>query len=144
MSDVSVTNTAVKAANSDTVIAHGIAGATITAGDVVYADASDNYEIKPAIATNAAQADSVVGIALNDASADQPVAYATAGDVTFNSGAFVVGAVYVLSGENDGGIAPTADLDSSSNTNYATILGVSTSATNLRLSLKASGVKNPA
>jgi hypothetical protein len=141
MSDVSVTNTAVKAANSDTVIAHGIAGATIAAGKVVYADASDNYEIKPAIATNATQADSVVGIALNDASADQPVAYATAGDVTFNS-AFTVGAVYVLSGANAGGIAPSADLDSSSNTNYATILGVSTSATNLRLGLKASGVKN--
>lgn len=140
MADVTVTASAVKAADANTVIARGTAGSTISAGQAIYLDPSDGL-LRPAQATNATHADNVVGIALHGAYTDQPVAYATAGDVTFNS-AFTVGAVYVLSGANAGGIAPSADLDASSNTNYATVLGVTPAATTLRLSIKAAGVKN--
>ncbi len=141
MSDVTVMANSVVAANANTTILRGTAGATLTAGQSVWADPGANYQIKPAIATNLIQATNVVGIALNGAAAGQPIAYAT-GDVTFNS-AFVPGTVYVLSGMNAGGIAPSADLDSSSGTNYGTVLGISTSATNLRVGLISSGVLNP-
>ena len=142
MSDVIVTAASVVAANSNTVIARGTAGATVTAGQAVWADPSASYQVKPAVATNVTQATSTVGIALNGAAVGQPIAYATAGDVTFNN-AFVAATVYVLSGANAGGIAPSADLDSSSNTNYGTVLGISTSATNLRVGLISSGVFEP-
>lgn len=143
MADLSVTATSVVATDTNTVIAHGTAGATITAGQVVWSDPSDSYKIKLAQATNQTQADNVVGIALNGAATGQPIAYATAGDVTFNS-AFTAASLYVLSGVNAGGIAPSVDLDSSPNTWYGVLLGISTSATNLRLGIVKSGVKNPA
>jgi hypothetical protein len=139
MADVSVTASAVKAADANTVIARGTAGSTITAGQALYMDPGDGL-LRPAQATNQTHANNLVGIALHGAYTDQPVAYATNGDVTFNS-AFTVGAVYVLSA-NAGAIAPSADLDSSSNTNYATVLGVTPAATTLRLSIKAAGAKN--
>ena len=85
MADISVTASSVKPANANTVIGRGTAGGTITAGQVVFADSADSYKIKPALSSTAAQANAVVGIALNGASADQPVAYAISGDVTFNA-----------------------------------------------------------
>lgn len=142
MADVTIVANSVVAANANTTIARGIAGATITAGQAVWADPGANYQIKPAIATNVIQATNTLGIALNGAAVGQPIAYATAGDVTFNS-AFVQATVYVLSGANAGGVAPSADLDSSSGTNYGTVLGISTLATNLRVGLISSGILNP-
>jgi hypothetical protein len=58
--------------------------------------------------------------------------------VTYNS-AFTVGQVYVAS-TNAGGIAPYADLGSG---DYVTILGVATTATNLKLSINQSGIAKP-
>lgn len=139
MADISVTASAV-APTSNTVIAQGTAGATITQGQPVYADASDSYKIKPAAHTNAATS-TAVGIALNGASAGQPVNYAVSGDVTFNA-VLTAATTYVL-GSVAGAISPSADLDSSSNTRYGTVLGMATSTTNLRVGIIASGVLNP-
>jgi hypothetical protein len=135
MADISVTPSSVKPANARTRIEEGIAGAAITAGQAIYADASDSNKLKPALSTNQTQANSVVGIALNDVATDQPLDYAARGDVTFNS-ALTAGTVYVLGGAS-GGISPSADLTGS---RYGTILGVSTSATNLRVGIVTSGV----
>ena len=142
MSDIVVTSSAVVPANASTVIARGTAGASVAAGQVVWADPADANKIKPAQATSQTQADNVVGIALNTAATGQPIAFATSGDVTFNA---VLGAasLYVLSGANAGGIAPSVDLDTSTDTWYGVILGIATSATNLRLGIVRSGVKNP-
>ncbi len=136
MADVSVTASAV-VPTATTVIARGTAGATITAGQAVYADPNANFAIKPAQATSQTQATNVVGIALDGAASGQPVAYATGGDVTFNS-AFTTVSVYVLSAANAGGIAPNTDLATG---NWGTVLGMATSATNLRLGLIASGAQ---
>lgn len=140
MADVSVTASSVKP-TTNTVIGRGTAGATITAGQVVYADPADSYKIKPALSSNQTQSNNIAGIALHGASADQPIAYAISGDVTFNS-AFTTATVYVA-GSAAGGISPSADLDSSSNTRYGTVLGISTSATNLRVGVVMSGALNP-
>ncbi len=139
MADLSVTASAV-VPTTNAVIAQGTAGATITQGQAVYADPSDSYKIKPAAHTSATTA-SVVGIALNGASAGQPVSYAVSGDVTFNS-IFTAATVYTLGGAA-GAIAPSADLDASSNTRYGTVVGIATSGTNLRLGIVASDVRNP-
>lgn len=140
MADISITAASVKPANENTVIGRGIAGATITAGQPVYADSTASFKIKPAAHTDAATA-AVVGIALNGAAADQPVAYAVSGDVTFNA-ALTAATVYVL-GSTAGTISASADLDSSSNTRFGTVLGIATSTTNLRVGINAAGVKNP-
>ena len=142
MADINVSADEVVPANANTTIARGTAGDEITAGQAVCADPADNYRIKPAQATDEDQANNVVGIALNGAYSGQPIAYATSGDVTFNS-AFTAASLYVLSGENAGGIAPSADLDDSTNDWYGVVLGITTSATNLRLGITKSGVKNP-
>jgi hypothetical protein len=136
VADVSVTAASV-VKTASTAIRAGIAGATITAGQPIYLDSTASNKAKPADADALATA-AVVGIALNSASDGQPIDYATAGNVTYNS-AFTVGQVYVAS-TNAGGIAPYADLGSG---DYVTILGVATTATNLKLSINQSGIAKP-
>lgn len=138
MSDISVTASAV-VATSTTTTAIGSSSAAITAGQPLYFNTSGL--LTPTNASTSAAAAACVGVALNNApGANQPVTYANGGDVTFNA-VLTAGTIYVVSGAAGGGIAPSADLDSGT-TWYATILGVATSTTNLRLSIKASGVIN--
>ncbi len=137
MSDISVTPSAVLAANSDTLVVTGIAGAAIIAGQSVYVDPTDNYRIKLALATDGDTTQNAVGVALNSApGANQPVSYTSNGDVTFNS-VLTAGQVYAVSPANAGGIAPYGDLGSGK---YVAVLGVATSTTNLRVSLIPTGV----
>ena len=56
MADISVTESAIKLADANATPGRGKAGATVTPGQSVYADPSDSYKIKPALATNATQA----------------------------------------------------------------------------------------
>jgi len=140
MADISVTASSVKAANTNTVIARGTAGGTITAGQALYVDTVTG-KLLPAVSTNQTQANNVAGIALHGASLDQPIAYAVSGDVTFNAVLTAAG-VFVLGGAA-GGISPSADLDSSTNTRYGVVLGIATSTTNLRMGIIMSGALNP-
>jgi hypothetical protein len=131
MADLTITVADVKKTDS-TSIAEGIAGATITAGQPVYKDSTASNKLKPADADVLASA-AAVGIALHGASADQPLKYATSGNLTL-SAVMTAGAVYVVS-TNAGGIAPVADLGSG---DYVTLLGIATSTTNLKLSISVS------
>lgn len=86
----------------------GIAGATITAGQSVYLDTTD-MRFKLADANGSTTQAAVVGIALNNASAGQPITVAYEDD-DFSPGATVTnGTFYVLSA-NPGGVAPAADI----------------------------------
>lgn len=116
--------------------ANGTAGASITAGQPVYLD-NTTGTIKPASANTSAATAAVVGIAVNGASANQPVVYQTAGVLALGA-VLTTGKVYVASA-NSGNIAPVADLASGWNT---TILGYATSASNLQVNLVVSGVAN--
>lgn len=120
-----------------TQIARGVAGAAITAGQPLYADATANNVLKLAQADTAAHA-ACVGIALHAAAIGQPIAYATGGALTVNA-VLGVGKNYVVSA-NAGGLAPTADLDGTSGTNFSTIIGDATTTTNLQINILASGV----
>lgn len=136
MADVSVTAASVQK-TSTTIVQEGTAGGTITAGMPLYSDSTASGKLKAADAD--VQASSVcVGISLHGAADGQPLKYATGGDLTFNS-AFTVGVIYVVS-TNAGGIAPDTDLASG---DYVTILGIASTATNLKIKLNASETAKP-
>jgi hypothetical protein len=131
MADLTITAANVKKTDS-TLITEGIAGATITAGQPVYKDSTASNKLKPADADVLASA-AAVGIALHGASADQPLKYATSGNLALGA-VMTAGAVYVVS-TTAGGIAPVADLGSG---DFVTLLGIATSTSNLKLSISVS------
>ena len=103
----------------------GTAGAAITQGQPVYLDATA-ITIFPADA---------VGVALNAASAGQPVTYQTSGPITIGA-TVVVGTAYYAS-TTAGGVCLESDLASG---DFATFLGFATSATVITLDITAAGV----
>ena len=120
-------------------VLQGTYGATVTAGQTVYADAADNGRFKPADADAAtAAARATAGIALNSGSAGQPADIQTDGLITIG-GTVTVGEIYVQSA-TPGGIAPAADLVTGDS---VTVLGVGVSASQIDLNIHRSGVAVP-
>ena len=114
------------------------AGATITAGQVVYLDSSASNVAKLAQSDGTEAEADVQGIALCGASSGQPVLISTNGNIDLGA-TLTVGETYVLS-QTAGGIAPVGDLASG---DFVTHIGVATAADNLRISLVSSGVEVP-
>lgn len=112
------------------------AGAAITAGQAVYLDSSNLWQL--ADANGAAALRQATGIAVNNAAANQPIAVQTAGDITIG-GTVTVGSVYVLSA-NAGGVAPVGDLASGW---YTNVLGIGKSTTVIALQFQYAGVAVP-
>lgn len=117
-----------------------IAGATLTAGQVVYIKVADGkaYPAQsngPAPSTNLANA-AAFGIALNAASAGQPVAIEVSGQITIGA-TVAIGTIYVVSAAVAGNICPWADLGTN---NWLTILGYADTATTLQLVINATGI----
>jgi len=136
MSDLSVTPANVVAAAGASV-QYGTAGATITAGQLVYKDSADG-RIKLARANVAGTAE-LVGVSQNGAANGQPISYIVGGD--YNPGATVtVGTVYDLSAAAAGGVAPEADL---ATTNRVSVFGVGTTTSNIKIAIINSGVAKP-
>lgn len=134
MADITITAASVvKGADARTLTL--VAGAAITAGQVVYKDAADNDKVKLADADSATAAIRVpFGVALNGAAAGQPVTVQTDGLITIG-GTVAPGVVYLLS-DNAGGIMPAADQEAG---DYTSIIGVGASATEITLHLFSSG-----
>lgn len=134
-----------------TITARGTAGATVLPGQVVYADPTAGNLIKPALASSASQfqAQTVVGIALGSAALNQPITYATGGDITLpTTGAnttLMSGSVYVLSAGTPGNLISTAELPASGN--YISLIGMgngtatATSTSTFRLGLIPAGAQ---
>lgn len=134
MTDLSITASAVIAATSATKRA-GTAGATITAGQMVYYDPADQkYKLADADSATA-EVRTPTGCALNGASDGQPITIAEKGDITMNA-VLTAGTAYYQSA-TPGGIAPVGDLMSG---DYATVVGIAKSTTVLALEINASGV----
>ncbi len=134
MADLSIT-----AANvlrgSNARVETGIFGATVTAGQVVYRDASDNNKFKLADCDSATAAAKIpYGIALNSGSAGQPAAVQIDGDITIG-GTLSPGLPYFLS-PNPGGIGLIAEV--AIGDDY-TLLGLASSASVLKLGFLVSG-----
>lgn len=139
MANITITPANIVATNSATVKASGTSGALIDAGQPVYLDPADG-KIKPAKADSASSthAPNLVGVALDSApGANQPITYATSGDVTYGGG-LTQGQVYVVSAANAGAIAPYADLAS---TNFVAVLGVARSTTVMRLGVMPDNIQ---
>lgn len=135
MADISVTAENVIKGSGAT-IQHVTAGETITAGQVVYLDSTDN-EYKKADNTTATLA-TAIGIALNGASDGQPLTILTKGDLN-PGGTVVVGEVYCVSGSG-GGIAPDLDIVSA---DFRTVLGIGETASNIIVNIQIGGIALP-
>ena len=131
MADLSITAASVIAAPSARKQS-GLAGATITAGQIVYLDPDDS-RFKLAGATIAAVTS--VFVALNGAASGQPLQVATMGDVTFNA-VLTAGTEYYLS-TTAGGICPRADVVTG---DAVILLGIARSTTVLKFKPIFSGV----
>lgn len=111
MVDYTVTATSVQASASATVI-HGTAGATITAGQAVYRDATDG-EWKLLDVDTASGAgigtQGNMGIALNGAADGQPLSVCVE-DPDFTPGITMVVGTTVVGSGTAGGLAPDSDL----------------------------------
>ena len=89
-------------------VENGTAGATITAGQVVYKDSSNLFQLSDA--NGAAALRVAYGIALNNASLNQALQVALAGTTVNIGGTVVAGTIYVL-GDTAGAIHPAAELN---------------------------------
>lgn len=133
MADLSITAASVIAGAGSTKDL-GTAGATITAGKVVYLDTADGkYKLADADSTTDAVR-SPAGIALNGASDGQPLVILKSGPITIGA-ALTAGITYYLS-PNAGGICAIADVLSGDHT---IILGMATSSTVLNVNIQESG-----
>lgn len=134
MANLTVTAANVLAGTGSTTT-QGSSGATITAGQAVYFDAATkNYKLADCNSATAAVR-AAIGIALNGASAGQPLMVLTGGDITIGA-AVSPGVAYYLSG-TPGMICPVADLIGG---DYPLILGIAKSATVLAIDIVDSGV----
>lgn len=107
------------------------AGATITAGLVVYQAADGDYE---AAGNGSAAAAEAAGIALHGAADGQPLRIQTGGRIAIG-GTVAVGKIYVLG--TTGGIIPVDDIAGSE---YVTVIGVGVTTSQIELLIHASGV----
>lgn len=114
---------------------NGLAGASITAGQVVYADtATGTYKLADANGASAT-IKTARGIALHAAANGQPLAVQTTGSVTIGA-TLTAGTSYYLS-DTPGGICPFADVGSGEN---VSLIGIAASTTVLALNITNTGV----
>jgi len=133
MADISITAANV-VAGSDAVRESGTAGATVTAGQLVYLDTSD-MKYKLADANGAAALRVPNGIALNGASNGQPLSVQKGGDITIG-GTMTAGIPYFLS-DTPGGLCPLPDIGTGE---YSCIIGIAKSTSVLAVNIQPSGV----
>lgn len=132
MADLTITATSV-VAGGNAVVTNGVAGAAITAGQVVYLDSgSGTYKLAD---NNLAGAEAPAGIALNGAASGQRVAVQTAGKIAIGA-TLTAGSAYCLS-STGGGICPASDLTTG---DVVVQLGLAVSTSVLDLRINAPGV----
>lgn len=136
MADISITAANVLASANAVIRREYTAGATITAGQVVYLNSSNQWALVDSDAASTGNGVSDLrGIALNGASSGQPLAVVTS-DTSFTVGGTLVNGTTYYSSRTAGGI--TATLPTTGD--YPTILGVAISTTKINLQPVASGV----
>lgn len=135
MAEIAVTAANV-IAGANAVIAEGTAGATITAGQLLYIDTAASNVLKLADANGVSPVCDLAGIALNSASTGQPVKYQTGGLITIG-GTVTVGTTYILGATTPGAFAPDSDKASGWKVNQ---LGIATTTGILLLRIWNTGV----
>ena len=133
MADLTITAANVAAGANAAPVNQYLAGATITQGQAVYVDSTTNT-VKLADA-DALASSAATGIALNAASAGQPVTYQRYGNITIGA-TVAVGVAYYVS-TTPGAICLESDLATG---DFPHFLGFATSTTVIALDPKACGV----
>ena len=134
MADLTITAGSV-VAGTDATIRTGVAGAAITAGQVLYLDRTANTWKLADTDSATAVVRVAEGVALNSASTGQTVSVCTAGPVTIGA-TIAAGVFYYLSG-TAGGICPVADVAAG---DYPSIIGYGSSTSVLYVNIVNSGV----
>lgn len=105
MADVSQTPASVlKSSTGQQII--GVAGATILAGNLLYIDTANSNVLKLADSNGSSPANSIAGMALCGASANQPVVY-VGGDDAINVGAVLTAGATAYLSDTAGGLTVT-------------------------------------
>jgi len=135
MADVTLTASSVTSSNLAALT--GLAGATIAAGDFLYADAADGSRLKLANAFGAVAEADVVGVALANGVAGQVIPYVSAAIITAQAGVFGnSGLPLFLSASTPGKCATGAPVGQG---DYLTFIGYSTATNKFQLFIKATG-----
>jgi hypothetical protein len=135
MADLTITAANV-VAGTGAIIENGVAGATITAGQVVYLDEASTGRYLLSDTDSATSAVRVPrGIALHAASNGQPLAICKSGLLTIGA-TVAAGVAYYLSG-TAGGICPVADVAPG---DYTSIIGMGYSVTQIKVDIQAPNV----
>lgn len=132
---ISVTAANVVAA-TNAVVLDVILGTTITAGMSVYMDTSTGKYI--GCDADVAASAVCAGIALNGGADTQPCRIQTSGDIDLGA-TLTVGEIYMV-GLAAGAIAPEADIQTG---DFPTVLGVASSASNLKMGIVVGGTAIP-
>lgn len=123
------------AASTDAVIEKGTAGATITAGQLIYKDPADNkYKLVDCDSATAA-ARNPYGVALNGASNGQPLSVQRSGDI--NLGATLTAGTTYYAAPTAGDIGPLGDVASGDD---PIIIGIAKSSSILQMRILDPGV----
>ncbi len=133
MADLTITATSV-VQGSNAVTEAGLAGAAITAGQVVYRDETTRKFLLADTDSATAATRRPLGISLNGAALNQPLVVQKAGDVTIGA-ALTAGVVYYLSG-TAGGICPVADLTTG---DYPVVIGMAKTTAVLTIDIQTTG-----
>lgn len=134
MADIAVTSTLV-VPSSTARIERGIAGVAITAGQVVFLDATTGKWALADTDSATAAVRAAHGIALNTSAINQPIAVCTAGLVTMGA-TLVAGSPYFVSGD-PGGFCLIADVLAG---DYPCIVGVATTTAIMNVGIVYAGV----
>jgi hypothetical protein len=135
---ISVTAANVKPFASDAVIRMETAGATITAGQLLYQDSSDSDKVKllDVDSTGSAASATLYGVAMAGASADDPIAVLIAG--TFNCGGTVAAGAWYFGHPSAGSFTTTfSDLQTG---DRSTLLGYATTTSLIKLVTTTTGI----
>lgn len=133
MTDIAITAANVLPTGNAT-LETGIAGATITAGQVIYKEAATGAFKLTDTDSATAEAKNAYGIALNGASAGQPLTVVKSGPVTI--GGTLVAGVFYYASNTPGGICPAADVA----TEQSVVVGYATSTSVLNVRIVNTGV----
>ena len=134
MADISVTATAVLP-GSNAVTENGLLGAAVTAGQVVYKEATTGTWKLADADSATAEVRQGSAIALNGGASGQPVRVLRSGDLTLTA-VLTAGLAYYLS-NTAGGICPVADIGAGE---YVELVGIAKSTTVLNVNFIYPGV----
>jgi hypothetical protein len=136
--DLAITATAVQPGAACQIQAQKILGATLTAGQAVYADQTTTNpvgQLKATLAGGTTAQKSFVGVLLSGGNAGQATQYASGGQIIMNA-VLTIGTEYYMS-QNAGGICPSGDLVA---TNEIVRIGFGVSTTILQFDIRDLGV----